>query len=154
MKTQNNFTIREVQWAYSKEILAKIRTEVFVIEQKVPEEMEWDTFDESAIHLLAFEGNFPVGCARILNDGIIGRMAVLVNYRRRGIGNALLKHAIAVCRRHGWPSISLSAQTHAISFYEKAGFEICSNTYLDAGIQHCSMRLEPVPLFAEHKGVR
>lgn len=109
----------------------------------MPVELEWDGLDASAIHLLAADSaSAPIGCTRILEGGSIGRMAVFPEWRGLGIGKALLAQAINICREHQYPVCILSAQTHAIGFYQKAGFKICSTEYLDAGILHCDMSLK------------
>lgn len=134
--------ISEVDWDNAKETLSAIRTEIFIEEQRVPPELEWDGLDQSAKHLLAFDsGGEPVGCARIIAPGSIGRMAVIANRRGHGVGQALLSAAIAVCKQHGWTKIVLSAQTYAIPFYEKSGFIVTSEVYIDAGIPHRDMSL-------------
>lgn len=108
----------------------------------MPPVLEWDGLDEDAIHLLALNlAGEAIGCARLLAGGKLGRMAVLADWRGKGAGKALLQAAIAICRQHGWSNISLSAQTHAIGFYQQAGFVVYSEEYLDAGIAHCDMRL-------------
>ena len=112
------------------------------MEQQVPVALEWDGLDEGAVHVLALSTHGEaIGCARILVGGSIGRMAVLNDWRGFGIGRALLQAAIASCRSRGWLDISLSAQTHAISFYEQSGFTVCSEEYLDAGIPHRDMTM-------------
>src|SRR5690606_29654826 len=94
----------------------------------------------AARHLLACDTTGKaIACARV-SDGSIGRMAVLKGWRYQGVGAALLQAAIALCVKNGWHDIRLSAQTHAIGFYEKAGFSICSEEYPDAGIPHRDMR--------------
>lgn len=136
------FQIREVRWLDASIALSSIRTEVFINEQHVPPALEWDGLDADAKHLIALspDGNI-IACSRILAPGTIGRMAVKSNFRGIGIGRALLDAAIAVCKREGWRNIELSAQTHATGFYEKAGFVVVSDVYLDAGIPHHDMRL-------------
>jgi len=141
-KPQAPVQISEVDWDSAKKLLSAIRTEVFIEEQRVPPELEWDGLDQSAKHLLALDSNGePVGCARIIAPGSIGRMAVLENRRGQGVGQALLSAAIAVCKQHGWTNIVLSAQTYAIPFYEKSGFIVTSGVYIDAGIPHRDMSL-------------
>lgn len=136
------FSIREVDWQVAQVMLRDIRQRVFIEEQHVPIKLEWDGLDEDALHLLALNDlNEPIGCARILAQGAIGRMAVLKEWRRHGVGRALLDAAINICRNHGWENITVSAQAHAISFYERAGFVVCSEEYLDAGIPHRDMRM-------------
>lgn len=137
--------ITEVDWNSAKKLLSAIRTEVFIEEQHVPVELEWDDLDPLAKHLLALDssGN-AVGCARIIAPGSIGRMAVKANLRRKGIGKALLNAAISVCNKYGWTKICLSAQIHAIPFYEKSGFIVTSEIYMDASIPHRDMCLEHI----------
>lgn len=137
-----SFTVERVEWNAAHEALADIRRQVFIEEQSVPEQLEWDGFDDGAEHVLARDDTGrPVGCARLLPGGRIGRMAVLPGWRGRGVGRALLESMIARCREHGLAEIHLSAQTHAIPFYEARGFEVCSETYDDASIPHQDMRL-------------
>lgn len=137
-----SFHITEVCWQSAAPALREIRTAVFIIEQHVPETLEWDGEDDAAWHLLAItsEGEC-IGCARILSGGVIGRMAVLPAWRNKGVGRELLQAAIALCKTYGQGICRLSAQVRAIPFYQKAGFEICSAEYLDAGIPHCDMQL-------------
>lgn len=136
------FTVREAAWADAEASLAAIRRQVFIVGQHVPEALEWDGLDDDAIHLLATAADgAAIGCARILAQGRIGRMAVLEAWRGHGVGRLLLQRAIASCRAHGWPDITLSAQMHALDFYARAGFVVCSEEYLDAGIPHRDMKL-------------
>lgn len=136
------YSVRIVRWQETQEQLREIREQVFIREQQVPLALEWDGLDENAVHVLALDQYASaIGCARILPHGVIGRMAVLRDWRNKGVGKAILETAIAYCREQGWHDISLSAQTHAIPFYERAGFVICSEIYLDAGIPHRDMRL-------------
>lgn len=104
--------------------------------------IEWDAYDETANHLLVLDNQQQaIGCARILECGSIGRMAVITSWRGVGLGTALLDKAIQSCKERNISKITLSAQTHAISFYEKAGFVVCSDVYLDANINHVDMQL-------------
>jgi len=137
------FSIRVADWHTDHENLRRIRQRVFIEEQRVPVALEWDCRDEDAIHLLALDlqGN-AIGCARVLTGGYIGRMAVLYEWRSQGAGRALLDAAMEYCRTQGWKTISLSAQTQAIPFYERAGFVVCSTEYMDAGIPHRDMQLK------------
>jgi predicted GNAT family N-acyltransferase len=81
-----------------------------------------------------------VGTGRLLPDGHIGRMAVLKTHRARGVGGAILKALIAEARRRGMHEVVLSAQTHALEFYRKHGFEARGAAYMEAGIPHREMR--------------
>lgn len=134
--------IIEGRWADLELPLKQVRTEVFIEEQHVPASIEWDELDAEAIHLLALdEKKQPVGCARILKHGRVGRMAVAKRRRGSGLGNVLLEKAIEVCRRLNMSKINISSQTHAIKFYEKAGFVVTSEAYIDANIWHVDMEL-------------
>ncbi|WP_029147919.1 GNAT family N-acetyltransferase [Methylophilus sp. 5] len=121
-----------------------IRQRVFIDEQQVPVALEWDAADATAIHLLACQGDLPLACARVLPDGHIGRMAVLAEWRGQGVGEALLLQAIQVCRQLEVTHARLSAQMHAVGFYQQTGFEICGEPYSDADILHIDMQLELV----------
>jgi predicted GNAT family N-acyltransferase len=137
-----NFSVVDVDWQAAGTALAEIRRRVFIEEQSVPEALEWDGLDENAVHVLASDNaNRPIGCARLLPQGKIGRMAVLPEWRGRGVGWTMLETLIALARTQGLSEISLSAQTHAIPFYERAGFQVCSEIYDDAGIPHRDMVL-------------
>jgi predicted GNAT family N-acyltransferase len=130
----------EVEWARYHARLRKIRTIVFVHEQHVPEDLEWDGLDEDATHFLALDtAGRDVGCARLLPTGQIGRMAVLAAERNRGIGERLLAAAVAKAESLGFNEVFLHAQTHAVGFYERSGFGITGEPYTEAGIPHRSM---------------
>jgi predicted GNAT family N-acyltransferase len=134
--------IFETTWRKSEADLRAVRTPVFVIEQLVTPEFEWDDIDATAVHLLATLNDAPIGCLRIIDYHKIGRMAVLKQHRGNGLGAALLLAAAAICKTHGAQQITLSAQTHAISFYEKCGFKVTSAVYQDLHIPHVDMRME------------
>ena len=138
----SNFVIKLVDWQSHQSELKAIREKVFVIEQHVPNDLEWDGLDDSATHLLALNSaNQAVACVRILSGGTIGRMAVLKEWRNLGFGRAVLKYAVNFCKTQGLESIELSAQKHAVSFYAQEGFVVTSNEYMEAGIPHYDMRL-------------
>ncbi len=139
---KSNINIVETSWAQSEMQLRAIRTPVFVEEQLVTPEFEWDNLDASALHLLAMLKNEPIACLRILDYHKIGRMAVLKQYRGNGLGAALLLAAVTICKQHGSKQVVLSAQTHAIGFYEKCGFKVSSDIYQDLHIPHVDMQLE------------
>ncbi len=140
---KDNFVIQLVTWQTHAALLKKVREEVFIKEQHVPVALEWDGMDQAAQHLLALsDAGEPVGCARLTGGGSIGRMAVLKTWRGLGVGRALLTKAVSLYQQQGVERITLSAQMHAIAFYEKSGFEGCGEPYLDADILHIDMRLK------------
>lgn len=146
--------IQKYSWQLAPEYIRDIRQKVFVEEQKVSPELEWDATDEIADHFLAIlPDNTPVGVARLFSTlgetGHIGRMAILPEFRGRGIGEAMLQHLITESAGQ-YQELQLSAQQHAIAFYQRAGFHVCSEPYDDAGIPHLDMRcLAPTLLEAQ-----
>lgn len=142
----HGYRVASVSWQQAESVLSEIRRRVFIEEQAVPEALEWDGLDAAATHLLATDGmGCPIGCARLLAGGKLGRMAVLPAWRHQGVGRALLAAAITECRRQGCAQVTLSAQTQAISFYQESGFSVCSDSYMDAGIPHRDMVLSLTP---------
>ena len=136
------FRVIAVSWREQQAALSLIRRRVFIEEQHVPEPLEWDGLDDIAQHVLALDADDrPIGCGRLLPEGRIGRMAVLPDWRGQGIGHALLQRLLQLARSQDCREITLSAQVAAIPFYQKAGFQVCSGTYMDAGIPHRDMRL-------------
>lgn len=123
-----------------------LRHRVFVEEQGVTEAEDRDGLDGQAIHLLALDGDRPIGTARILihgDTGKIGRVAVLPEARGKGVGEALMRAALDELR--GVPGLrraALGAQTHALGFYEALGFVATGPVYDDAGIPHRDMYLD------------
>ncbi len=128
-------------WASVREQAAAIRHAVFVVEQKVPVDIELDEFDPVSVHALAFDGDgVAVGTGRLLPDGHIGRMAVLRHARGSGVGGALLRALMAAARERGFGEVQLNAQTHALAFYARFGFVAEGEEFDDAGIPHRAMR--------------
>jgi predicted GNAT family N-acyltransferase len=142
---ENNLKVEIVKWIDSHASLSMIREKVFIEEQKVTPQLEWDGRDEEAIHFLGFKDEKAIGCARafvIENHMELGRMAVLKEYRDEGIGSALIEKAITTAKLNQLSAIHISAQCHAIDFYKRFGFEVTSEIYLDAEILHRDMKLE------------
>jgi|TARA_B100000579_G_scaffold308259_1_gene257963 hypothetical protein len=140
--TDKNIEIIRASWRKHSSDLRKIREIVFMKEQLVPKEEEWDGQDEGSWHYLALsKGNIPVGCARLMPSGQIGRMAVLKELRGLGIGALLLDCAVTHARELKIETIFLHAQTYAIGFYEKAGFKAHGEEFMDANIPHYAMTL-------------
>ena len=136
----NEVDIKTVNFKENFSEIEKIRTSVFIKEQNVPIELEWDEFDNDSTHVIAYYDSKPVGTARLLNDGHIGRMAVLKAYRNRKIGENMLKYILELANTKAIDNIELSAQSHAVGFYKKYGFVVTSDVYMDAGIPHYTMQ--------------
>lgn len=140
------FTIRPATWPVDGTAIGRVRRVVFIEEQSVPEELEWDGLDEEAIHLLAEdpEGR-AIATARMLADGHIGRVAVLKPWRGLGVGKALIYYLLEQARDRGFPQVFLDAQIEAIDFYRRLGFEAEGKEFMDAGIPHRHMFLVLAP---------
>ena len=142
MSPERFFQVAEIAWTEGEDVLRAIRYRVFVEEQGVPEELEWDELDAQCRHVLARSGGAPIGTGRLLPDGHIGRMAVLADWRRNGIGSSILRALLGIARDRGDRIVILHAQTHAIGFYRRECFEVTSAEFMEAGIPHVEMRLQ------------
>ena len=144
MGSTPDFTISAVEYENGLPELRQVRETVFVQEQKVPQEMEWDELDPLCHHFIARDaGGQPIGTGRLTPKRTIGRMAVLADWRGRGVGDALLEALLAKARELGWLEISLHAQASAIGFYACHGFLPEGERFDEAGIEHQAMRLLP-----------
>lgn len=122
--------------------LREVRDAVFVVEQGVPVELEHDALDPLCAHVLARDPDGrPIGTGRLTPDARIGRMAVLADWRNAGVGAALLSALIRAARDRGLRSVSLHAQLPAQVFYARHGFEPEGDVFVEAGIEHRTMRL-------------
>jgi len=140
----NDFDVKVADWdiAADRSACEALRLAVFVEEQHVPEHEEWDDNDEQSLHVLARDdAGRAVGTGRLMPDGRIGRMAVDKEWRRRGVGAALLRALLRAAHERGHGEAVLSSQVHAIPFYERFGFVAEGPEYDDAGIPHRTMRL-------------
>ncbi|MFI1449984.1 GNAT family N-acetyltransferase [Streptomyces virginiae] len=150
----------EVRVAVSQEDLKScfaVRSEVFVVEQSVPESIEYDAYDADAVHVLAVDADgAPLGTGRLLHGpvalgktgdltvGSLGRLAVAKSARGLGVGVALVRAIEAEAARRGLAAVDLGAQTHALGFYERLGYVAYGPEFQDAGIPHRAMR-RPLP---------
>jgi len=133
--------IELMSWDEARTKASPIRFTVFVEEQRVPLEIEWDDQDEKSVHALAYSpAGQVVATGRLLPDGHIGRMAVLKDWRGKGVGGAILERLIAAARARGDTEIELFAQTHALEFYRRYGFAESGAIFEEAGIPHQAMR--------------
>jgi predicted GNAT family N-acyltransferase len=135
--------IELMDWNRARPHAAPIRETVFVREQRVPAEIEMDAMDAQCLHAVAYDGARAIATGRLLPDGHVGRMAVLREWRGKGVGGALLQRLVEAARRRGDAEIVLSAQTHALAFYRAHGFVERGPVYVEAGIDHQDMAMEP-----------
>ena len=128
-------------WASQQGGAKPVRHEVFVVEQKVPLDMEWDEMDDVSLHAVVYGNDGqPIATGRLLPDGHIGRMAVVKGMRGDGIGGLVLQALMEQARERGDHEVALSAQTHAEAFYERYGFSRRGEEFMEAGIPHIEMR--------------
>lgn len=137
------FRIRRVDWHGNQPRIMAIRNRVFIEEQGVPPEEEEDGLDESCRFVLAEDGEGnPIGTARLLPSGKIGRLAVLEKHRHQGVGSALLNAVMDIAAESGLTAVYLHGQVHARQFYEKHGFSGSGPEFEEAGIPHLKMTRE------------
>lgn len=137
------FTICVLDWPRAKPGARPVRERVFIEEQRVPRDLEWDEWDASSEHAVARDAaGTAIGTARLLPDGRIGRMAVVPAWRGRRVGAGLLAALLGRARERGLARVTLHAQTHAAEFYRRFGFSERGGEFLEAGIPHVEMALE------------
>jgi len=121
--------------------ITHIRTQVFIKEQGIDSKLDFDGLDNIATHVLVNLDDVNVGTGRILNDGHIGRIAVLKGARKQGAGTFIVKALIEEARKRNYKRVYLGSQLHATAFYEKLGFNTCGNVFMDAGLEHIEMEM-------------
>lgn len=126
-------------WAQHSRQLREIRTAVFIDEQHVPADLEWDEYDAQSVHFLALHNNQPIASARLKPDGQIGRLAVIKSHRHQGIGKKLLATVLLHAEKNGYRMVYLHAQKQATDFYKQFGFIYTGHEFTDAGILHQAM---------------
>ena len=142
MPGHGEYSVRQVEWSEFIETLRDIRSVVFIIEQKVPRDLEWDDKDEHAVHVLARDHDgTAVGTGRLLESGQIGRMAVLKSHRQKGAGTAIMEKLMAIAQDRNLSGLFLNAQVDAIGFYRRFGFVETGDEFMEAGIPHKKMVL-------------
>jgi predicted GNAT family N-acyltransferase len=132
--------VRFACWDEDWELIKDIRHSVFVVEQSVPLELEWDGSDQECKHVIALERGRCIGTGRISSSGHIGRMAVDRRCRDQGVGRSILMALIKHARGQlTLTSVSLNAQISAVGFYKKQDFYRVGDEFFDAGIMHIRM---------------
>ncbi|MFE3635578.1 GNAT family N-acetyltransferase [Streptomyces sp. NPDC059168] len=148
------YTVRVAEDPADREACFAVRKEVFVVEQGVAQDIEYDAYDAVAVHVLAVrEDGVPLGTGRLLygaaaaaktggdaSVGSLGRLAVARSARGLGVGAALVRAVEEAARARGLAAVDLHAQTHALRFYERLGYEAYGPEFPDAGIAHRAMR--------------
>ncbi len=137
-----DYTVEPANWTADSADLRRVRDAVFVIEQAVPEDEEWDELDAVSQHVIARDpAGQPIGTGRLTPKGTIGRMAVVRDWRGRGVGDSILRVLLELARTRHFKTIEIHAQSHAQAFYERAGFEAYGEEFEECGILHRHMRI-------------
>jgi predicted GNAT family N-acyltransferase len=142
----NPFSVSLVSWHDGEPLLKSVREAVFIREQGISPELEWDGLDENCRHALVISSQGEaIGCGRMLVNGHIGRIAVLSKWRKQKVGTAILEALLDYARAHDYPQVDVDAQVHAVPFYH--GFEFVEEgmVFMDAGLPHIKMRLPLLP---------
>jgi predicted GNAT family N-acyltransferase len=140
------FTVSLVNWHDGEPLLRAIREAVFIREQNVPEELEWDGKDDDCRHALVLSTNGDaIGCGRLMPNGHLGRMAVLPQWRKQKVGTAIIEALLDEARSRGYKQVDADVQIYAIPFYQKFGFIEHGKEFMDAGIPHKKMKLKLLP---------
>jgi muramoyltetrapeptide carboxypeptidase len=134
------FTMRSASWQHDGDALRAVRRAVFIDEQAIPEELEWDDSDPVSMHALGSDHDGrPIATGRLLDDGHIGRKAVVREWRGHGVGAALFEYLIATAAERGHRVLFLNAQTQVADFYTRYGFVRAGDEFIEAGIPHIAM---------------
>ncbi|MFM9993248.1 MAG: YbgC/FadM family acyl-CoA thioesterase [Burkholderiaceae bacterium] len=144
---QSSLQLRVGDWTSMKKMAVSIRTQVFVEEQKISQEEEWDEWDDGAVHVVACNGmGFPIATGRLLQPSPrvaqIGRMAVIERMRGQQFGDIILQKIVSLARDRGDQEAVLHAQLSAKNFYRRQGFQRRGDVFLEAGIEHIEMSLK------------
>ena len=145
------FTLTVGAWLELKPAARAVRHAVFLVEQGIPAELEWDQWDDTALHAVVFDDtHVPVATGRLLPPafdpaapatGHIGRMAVLASARRAGLGSAILLALMRAAPTKGFGNIVLHAQSYVTPFYARHGYRAEGEEFMEAGIPHRTMRV-------------
>ena len=134
------FSVEDNSWSELQTAAQPIRETVFVQEQKVPQDLEWDEYDAPSRHAIARNAEgLPIGTGRLLPDGHIGRMAVLPDWRQREVGSALFERLLQLAKSSHMPKVELNAQSYVAGFYARYGFVAEGPEFMEAGIPHVRM---------------
>lgn len=141
-------TVKPVSTRDEMEYTFDIRRKVFIEEQHVTEELEFDGKDDGSKHFLALKNGRPIGTFRLVFESEqvkLQRFAVLKRYRKTGVGRLMMESALKEVKAKGCKEVVLEAQLRARAFYEKFGFVAQGDEFMDAGIPHVKMRLISIP---------
>jgi predicted GNAT family N-acyltransferase len=141
------FEIKVDSWIVLSADASQVRVEVFVKEQGIAADLEWDALDAQVTHAVVYDHERqPIATGRLIppttpeGPAKIGRMAVLKAFRGQGVGGQVLHALMLEASKRSYQQIELSAQAYAAAFYAKHGFTAEGTPYDDVGIEHVTMR--------------
>jgi len=136
------FTLHPVSWRDAEPLLRQVREAVFMREQGVSVELEWDGLDDACHHVLALnDRGLAMACGRITPEAHIGRIAVLKDWRNMQVGTAILEALLVYAKSQHYPEVDLAAQVQALAFYQRLGFVEEGEVFMDANMPHLKMHL-------------
>lgn len=138
----HRITVSVVDYGNYQRLIHAVRYTVFVCEQSIPKNLEIDNYDPVSQHVLALKEGHAIATGRLTPDGRIGRVAVAHSLRRQGVGRCIMEKLLQVARHQSHREVVLAAQHHAVSFYEKLGFQQEGHAFENLGIEHIMMRKE------------
>ncbi len=144
MQPTSDISLITTDWSTHRQPLMSVRTRVFIEEQDIPADLEWDEYDAISWHCLAVVENHSqapqyIGTGRLQPNGKITRIAVLPEWRRRGVANGIVSTLLTLANQHKLPDLFLHAQTTAQGLYKKHGFIACGEEFDEGGIAHIAM---------------
>lgn len=129
------YYVRQIHWGCNDQAVRHIREKVFVFELNIPKSIEFDKLDNHAAHLLMLAENYqPIATARLCQDGLVGRVAILPHYRSREAYQQLLQHVIKLADESGLQQISIHCRLNEIDSYTQKGFVATGSVFMEAGI--------------------
>ena len=136
--------VRDADFAADFTSIHHVRSTVFIDEQRVPRELEFDDRDGVCRHVLAFDGDAAVGTGRLDLDygGKVGRVAIVATHRRGGVGRAIMERLHEIAREERQPRLWCHAQLTAVPFYEQLGYVRTGPIFVEAGIDHVRMEYD------------
>ena len=140
MSNIETIEFQPINWATAAAEIISVRRKVFVVERRFDKKMLYDKFDTDSFHLIATnEGEQTIGCGRLTRDGRLGRIAVLIDQRGKGIGTMILGRLIKIAEQNQIKNISLNTERDLVNFYQQQSFAETGPVYMKQGVPYQHM---------------
>ena len=140
MLSEYPYKFHDVDWLSAATDIMDIRRKVFVVEQRFDEAVVFDEHDSQSFHVLVTDDfGIPVGCGRLVPDGHIGKIGVLINHRAHGIGSGILSKLIDIAKKNRIFNLNLSTETELTGFYDHLKFHAVGPVYMKQGVPYQRM---------------